>query len=64
LSARRSLPRWRRDVFDDVAANTIVAPRASRVDLPLSGGGEGRASADGVRQVILFADTFNRYFER
>jgi len=64
FSARRSLPRWRRDVFDDVAANTIVAPRASRVDLPLSGGGEGRASTDGVRQVILFADTFNRYFER
>jgi FAD/FMN-containing dehydrogenase/Fe-S oxidoreductase len=64
FSARRSLPRWRRDVFDDVAANATPTRRTSRVDLPLSGGGEGRASGDGVRQVILFADTFNRYFER
>jgi FAD/FMN-containing dehydrogenase/Fe-S oxidoreductase len=42
FSARRSLPRWRSDVFDD-------APR-------------GVATAG--REVVLFADTFNRYFER
>jgi Fe-S oxidoreductase len=42
FSARRSLPRWRRDVFDD-------PPPAP--------------NADG-RDVVLFADTFNRYFER
>jgi FAD/FMN-containing dehydrogenase/Fe-S oxidoreductase len=42
FSARRSLPRWRGDVFDD------------------AGGGDDGASGD----VVLFADTFNRYFER
>ena len=39
FSARRNLPRWRRDFFDE--------PNA----------GEGG-------EVVLFADTFNRYFER
>jgi FAD/FMN-containing dehydrogenase/Fe-S oxidoreductase len=91
LTARRSLPRWRRDVFGD-AANAITSPlaqpgsltlkggglgrglngndhetptrRASRAGLPLSGGGEEGASGEGARTVILFADTFNRYFER
>jgi FAD/FMN-containing dehydrogenase/Fe-S oxidoreductase len=44
FSARRSLPRWRGDVFDD-----------SKASLP----------GDGVNgEVVLFADTFNRYFER
>jgi len=41
FSAKRSLPRWRSDIFDDAAASNI-------------NGGE----------VVLFADTFNRYFER
>jgi Fe-S oxidoreductase len=41
FSARRSLPRWRSDVFDD----------------------ETGAVGNG-REVVLFADTFNRYFER
>jgi Fe-S oxidoreductase len=39
FSARRRLPKWRRDVFRDAAST---------------------GSAD----VVLFADTFNRYFER
>jgi FAD/FMN-containing dehydrogenase/Fe-S oxidoreductase len=43
FSARRSLPRWRSDVFRD--------PELS------SGPANGP-------QVVLFADTFNRYFER
>jgi Fe-S oxidoreductase len=41
FSARRSLPKWRSDVFADVPASM----------------GDGR-------EVVLFADTFNRYFER
>ena len=49
FSARRSLPRWRNDVFDDAAA--------SLPDLTRHDGGEGG-------EVVLFADTFNRYFER
>ncbi|MFN3348714.1 FAD-binding and (Fe-S)-binding domain-containing protein [Pseudorhodoplanes sp.] len=43
LSARRTLPRWRRDVFRDADAGV-------------------RGEQD--RTVVLFADTFNRYFER
>src|SRR5580658_3118004 len=42
FSARRSLPRWRRDWFRD--------PRPA-------------TEARGERDVVLFADTFNRYFE-
>ncbi len=30
----------------------------------VNGGGEDRVRGDGVKEVILFADTFNRYFER
>jgi FAD/FMN-containing dehydrogenase/Fe-S oxidoreductase len=40
LSARRSLPKWRSDIFRD------------------------RPKTSGEREVVLFADTFNRYFER
>ena len=43
ISARRALPRWRRDVF--IADVDAVGP------------------ADG-REVVLFADTFNRAYER
>ena len=42
FSSRRSLPRWRADIYHD------------RSD---TGG-------NATRQVVLFADTFNRYFER
>jgi FAD/FMN-containing dehydrogenase/Fe-S oxidoreductase len=43
FSARRSLPRWRRDIFHDGGA---LARRA------------------GGPEVVLFVDTFHRYFER
>jgi len=48
LSAKRSLPRWRSDAFDDreVAAPAPAAPAA-----------ESRG------EVVLLVDTFNRYFE-
>jgi Fe-S oxidoreductase len=42
FSARRSLPRWRRDIFREPAVS--VGPA-------------------GGRELVLFADTFNRYFE-
>ena len=42
LSARRPLPRWRRDVFR---------------------GRQTPAGADGGRELVLFVDTFNTYFE-
>jgi Fe-S oxidoreductase len=46
FSARRSLPKWRADIYLD------------RSDWAYG------ASADASRDVVLFADTFNRYFER
>jgi len=49
FSARRSLPKWRRDIFDDAIG---AAPPAAGHD------------DQGTREVLLFADTFNRYFER
>ncbi|WP_245416757.1 FAD-binding and (Fe-S)-binding domain-containing protein [Undibacter mobilis] len=51
FSARRSLPKWRADIYRD------------RSDWP-----HRAAPAEGgstpPREVVLFADTFNRYFER
>ena len=48
FSARRSLPKWRGDYFKE----TVNAGRETSHD----------AAAKG--EVVLFADTFNRYFER
>jgi FAD/FMN-containing dehydrogenase/Fe-S oxidoreductase len=50
FSARRSLPTWRSDVYRDDIAN--FPP-------PLAGESQGAG-----KEVVLFADTFNRYFER
>jgi Fe-S oxidoreductase len=87
FSARRSLPRWRSDIFTDGVAGdslprlrvrvgegaaAILPPAAPQARLrasetryvastsPASGEGEDRARGE----VVLFADTFNRYFER
>jgi FAD/FMN-containing dehydrogenase/Fe-S oxidoreductase len=72
FSARRSLPRWRSDWFRDsegslprqrgrvgegAAIRTEFVEAAPSLPSPASGGGEKQ------RAVILFADTFNRYFE-
>ena len=43
FSARRSLPKWRRDIFSQAISS---------------------AGSDNGSEVVLFADTFNRYFER
>ncbi len=48
LSARRTLPQWRKDVFDDSK----------------EGAAQGLAAVDASKEVVLLADTFNRYFER
>jgi FAD/FMN-containing dehydrogenase/Fe-S oxidoreductase len=80
FTARRSLPKWRRDVFRDEnvmrdslplkgggsgrGSESVTPTRlASQIDLPLSGGGADGARGND-REVVLFADTFNRYFER
>jgi FAD/FMN-containing dehydrogenase/Fe-S oxidoreductase len=53
FSARRSLPQWRKDIYRDRSDWKYPAakPGAPKSDAPL-------------REVVLFADTFNRYFER
>ncbi|MDP2297767.1 MAG: FAD-linked oxidase C-terminal domain-containing protein [Pseudolabrys sp.] len=48
FSAKRSLPQWRRDIYRDRSDWIYTKGKA---DLP-------------IREVVLFADTFNRYFER
>jgi Fe-S oxidoreductase len=57
LSARRELPRWRADAWREAAP--FIAPA------PSLGGGSTRAASAGARrkEVVFFADTFNRYFE-
>jgi FAD/FMN-containing dehydrogenase/Fe-S oxidoreductase len=68
FSARRSLPRWRRDVFRDTPSPSLPRKRgreqraARPVPSPACGGGLGRGQ-DGA-EVVLFVDTFHRYFER
>jgi Fe-S oxidoreductase len=72
FSARRSLPRWRSDWFRDpinslprargrvgegAATATAFVKAAPSLPSPASGGGEK------TRDVVLLADTFNRYFE-
>jgi Fe-S oxidoreductase len=49
FSARRPLPKWRRDWFDGTK-NRDARHKAGH--------------DEGTREVVLFADTFNRYFER
>ncbi|HEX5507418.1 MAG TPA: FAD-linked oxidase C-terminal domain-containing protein [Pseudolabrys sp.] len=77
FSARRSLPKWRSDVFDDDAADSSLPPggggmgwgvvagaQSSATPLPNPPPQGGREQAGFAADVVLFADTFNRYFER
>jgi len=52
FSARRSLPKWRADIYRE------------RADWPYRSGRVEGEPAKPQREVVLFADTFNRYFER
>jgi FAD/FMN-containing dehydrogenase/Fe-S oxidoreductase len=58
FSARRPLPRWRRDTFEARRAplSSDASPQEGRL-------GGGAAAAHAIGEVALFADTFNRYFE-
>lgn len=67
FSARRSLPTWREDVFsDDIAAlrGGEGAPPSAALRASTSPAGGRVEERTDQRDVILFADTFNRYFER
>jgi FAD/FMN-containing dehydrogenase/Fe-S oxidoreductase len=70
FSGRRVLPRWRSDWFRDPRASSwpglarwssaSLPPPSQGVDARLKAGHDGGKS---IREVVLFADTFNRYFE-
>jgi Fe-S oxidoreductase len=70
FSGRRMLPRWRSDWFRDPRASswpglarwssTSLPPPSQGVDARLKAGHDGGKN---IREVVLFADTFNRYFE-
>src|SRR5690606_25271490 len=56
FSAQRSLPTWRRDTFLGSQANYPDAAVASR---PIDSDGQQTSG----KHVVLFADSFNNYFE-
>ncbi|HEY2137972.1 MAG TPA: FAD-binding oxidoreductase, partial [Xanthobacteraceae bacterium] len=56
---------WRSDVFEDDSESANPLPRLRGRVRSASGGRPSHASGGGEeREVVLFADTFNRYFER
>jgi Fe-S oxidoreductase len=60
LSVRRTLPRWRKDIFRDLPDPTPHA--ATKVGDVAEV--RKKANDNEPREVVLLADTFNRYFER
>jgi FAD/FMN-containing dehydrogenase/Fe-S oxidoreductase len=68
LSTRRTLPQWRKDIFADLATALPGLPGNPLPRAPdkIEVGGKIRARANDnePREVVLLADTFNRYFER
>lgn len=69
LAARRSWPRWRRDYFRGQAeADACARAWAARASAPSASDptrkeGVGPAAGATTRDVVLLADTFNRWFE-
>jgi Fe-S oxidoreductase len=65
FSARRSLPRWRHDWFEDSGSSWpgLSRPSTPSSELKQDVDARDKRGHDGG-EVILFADTFNRYFDR
>jgi FAD/FMN-containing dehydrogenase/Fe-S oxidoreductase len=61
FSAQRSLPKWRADCFQDSSWPGLSRPSTSSTSAAKDKIGH---DAEGGSDVVLFADTFNRYFER
>ena len=66
FSERRSLPKWRSDVFDDSFNESLPGLTRQSSFLEEKMDARHKAGHDGGAggEVVLFADTFNRYFER
>jgi FAD/FMN-containing dehydrogenase/Fe-S oxidoreductase len=66
FSARRSLPKWRSDIFRESKSSWPGSSRPSTSSLQQDVDARHKAGHDGgeIREVVLFTDSFNRYFER
>jgi FAD/FMN-containing dehydrogenase/Fe-S oxidoreductase len=66
FSARRSLPRWRRDWFRDSDHPSWpgLSRRSTSSLPPRDVDARHKAGHDESSEVVLFVDTFHRYFER
>jgi FAD/FMN-containing dehydrogenase/Fe-S oxidoreductase len=79
FSAKRKLPRWRADVFNETPSWPGLTPKSGLPDLGINKTDLGRARdqmpsrgaaevlnarVEPTHEVVLFADTFNRYFDR
>jgi Fe-S oxidoreductase len=67
FSASRKLPRWRTDFFrDPISPSWPDLIRPSRAGETATDDLDARVKPghEGEKEVVLFADTFNRYFER
>jgi FAD/FMN-containing dehydrogenase/Fe-S oxidoreductase len=66
FSARRSLPRWRSDVFRDAPDASLPSSTPQSIDLRKTMDARVKPEHHDAEMsdVVLFADTFNRYFER
>jgi FAD/FMN-containing dehydrogenase/Fe-S oxidoreductase len=67
FSAQRKLPKWRTDPFRDPPSSSWPGlTRPSRAATAANDSLDARVKPahEGGREVVLFADTFNRYFER
>jgi Fe-S oxidoreductase len=63
FSASRPLPKWRSDVFEDDKTSWLGSSRPSTSFAEHNVDARYKAGHD-AGEVVLFADTFNRYFER
>ena len=66
FSAKRSLPKWRGDYFRDSEPSWPGLSRPSTSSAPKDVDARDKRGHDGLGadDIVLFADTFNRYFER
>jgi FAD/FMN-containing dehydrogenase/Fe-S oxidoreductase len=65
FTAQRPLPRWRRDVFREPTDSSWPGlSRPSTSSLSRQGVDARPKAGHDAGEVVLFADTFNRYFER
>jgi len=63
ISSRRKLPRWRRDIFTRADARFAASSGVYAKSDAKAAEAHYHTAADSGSEVLLFADTFNNYFE-